>query len=165
MMNRRLCLLLCAMLLAAPVIALAHSGRTDANGGHYNRKTGEYHYHNGGTKKHAPTMPSPSEPSASGGTARPLPKPTQETADLEDVLVETDFPIVPKSPKPHIKSLQSVLIELGDLPGIPDGEWGRKTTDALMAAAARNGESQDGGCSYNLFLKLLDEAGDLDDAA
>ena len=22
-----------------------HSGRTDANGGHYNRKTGEYHYH------------------------------------------------------------------------------------------------------------------------
>ena len=26
----------------------AHSGRTDANGGHYNRKTGEYHYHGGG---------------------------------------------------------------------------------------------------------------------
>ena len=24
-----------------------HSGRTDANGGHYNRKTGEYHYHGG----------------------------------------------------------------------------------------------------------------------
>ena len=29
--------------------AYTHSGRTDANGGHYNRKTGEYHYHNGGT--------------------------------------------------------------------------------------------------------------------
>ena len=25
-----------------------HSGRTDANGGHYNRRTGEYHYHRGG---------------------------------------------------------------------------------------------------------------------
>lgn len=25
----------------------AHSGRTDANGGHYNRSTGEYHYHHG----------------------------------------------------------------------------------------------------------------------
>jgi endonuclease YncB( thermonuclease family) len=24
----------------------AHSGRTDKNGGHHNRKTGEYHYHN-----------------------------------------------------------------------------------------------------------------------
>ena len=26
----------------------AHPGRTDANGGHYNRSTGEYHYHNDG---------------------------------------------------------------------------------------------------------------------
>lgn len=26
---------------------VAHSGRTDANGGHYNRSTGEYHYHHG----------------------------------------------------------------------------------------------------------------------
>jgi hypothetical protein len=24
-----------------------HSGRTDSNGGHYNRSTGEYHDHNG----------------------------------------------------------------------------------------------------------------------
>jgi hypothetical protein len=27
--------------------ALAHSGRTDSKGGHYNRSTGEYHYHHG----------------------------------------------------------------------------------------------------------------------
>lgn len=27
--------------------ALAHSGGTDGNGGHYNRSTGEYHYHHG----------------------------------------------------------------------------------------------------------------------
>lgn len=26
--------------------SFAHSGRTDSNGGHYNRSTGEYHYHN-----------------------------------------------------------------------------------------------------------------------
>lgn len=26
-------------------LAFGHPGRTDANGGHYNRKTGEYHYH------------------------------------------------------------------------------------------------------------------------
>ena len=25
-----------------------HSGRTDASGGHYNHKTGEYHHHGGG---------------------------------------------------------------------------------------------------------------------
>lgn len=29
------------------VFAAAHSGGTDSNGGHYNRKTGEYHYHHG----------------------------------------------------------------------------------------------------------------------
>lgn len=27
--------------------AVLHSGRTDGNGGHYNRSTGEYHYHHG----------------------------------------------------------------------------------------------------------------------
>ena len=44
----------------------AHSGRTDSNGGHYNRKTGEYHYHNGGTK------------------SSPRPK-AQDTADIKRV--------------------------------------------------------------------------------
>lgn len=28
-------------------VSCAHSGRTDANGGHYDRSTGEYHYHHG----------------------------------------------------------------------------------------------------------------------
>ena len=31
--------------------AHTHSGRTDANGGHYNRKTGQYHYHNSGRSR------------------------------------------------------------------------------------------------------------------
>ena len=39
------------MLLSLSLPAMAHPGRTDANGGHYNRKTGEYHYHNGGSSK------------------------------------------------------------------------------------------------------------------
>lgn len=30
-------------------MAFGHGGRTDRNGGHYNRKTGEYHNHNGGS--------------------------------------------------------------------------------------------------------------------
>lgn len=28
--------------------SFAHSGRTDSNGGHYDRSTGEYHYHKNG---------------------------------------------------------------------------------------------------------------------
>ncbi|MDE0326814.1 MAG: YHYH domain-containing protein [Candidatus Poribacteria bacterium] len=31
--------------------AYTHSGRTDANGGHYSRKTGMYHYHNSGRSR------------------------------------------------------------------------------------------------------------------
>ena len=33
---------------------LPHSGRSDSNGGHYNRSTGEYHYHNGGYDYQSP---------------------------------------------------------------------------------------------------------------
>ena len=38
-----------------------HSGRTDANGGHYNRRTGEYHYHRGGRPR-PPVNESPPAP-------------------------------------------------------------------------------------------------------
>ena len=41
-------LLICIMLiLFLPILASAHPGRTDGNGGHTNRSTGEYHYHHG----------------------------------------------------------------------------------------------------------------------
>jgi uncharacterized protein YgiM (DUF1202 family) len=35
-----------------------HSGRTDANGGHHDRKNGGYHYHNGGSRSsvHVPNL-------------------------------------------------------------------------------------------------------------
>lgn len=36
-------ILLCAFCLTAS----AHSGKTDSNGGHYDKSTGEYHYHHG----------------------------------------------------------------------------------------------------------------------
>ena len=35
------------LLLCCSVFAFAHSGRTDDAGGHYDRSTGEYHYHHG----------------------------------------------------------------------------------------------------------------------
>lgn len=38
-------IILIAVLL--PPSALAHSGKTDSNGGHYDSDTGEYHYHHG----------------------------------------------------------------------------------------------------------------------
>ena len=44
-MRKLICAALALLLLCAA--ASAHSGRTDANGGHYDRETGEYHYHHG----------------------------------------------------------------------------------------------------------------------
>ena len=38
-----------AYLLILASLLYSHSGRTDSNGGHYNRSTGEYHFHNQGT--------------------------------------------------------------------------------------------------------------------
>ena len=35
------------LFMLLPMQSYAHSGRTDANVGHYNHATGEYHYHNG----------------------------------------------------------------------------------------------------------------------
>lgn len=55
--------------LLIPFLAFAHSGRTDANGGHYNRKTGEYHYHGGGPARAAD--PAKSLDSQSGSRSAP----------------------------------------------------------------------------------------------
>ena len=37
------------LLLLISLIASSHSGRTDSSGGHYNRSTGDYHYHSSGS--------------------------------------------------------------------------------------------------------------------
>lgn len=44
-MRKLISLLLLLSLLITPVFA--HPGRTDENGGHWDRSTGEYHYHHG----------------------------------------------------------------------------------------------------------------------
>ena len=48
-MKKKVLLIFTFLLLAVCLYttAYAHSGRTDSNGGHYDRETGEYHYHHG----------------------------------------------------------------------------------------------------------------------
>lgn len=48
-------LVVCLLVLSINSSVFAHSGRTDANGGHWDRKTGTYHYHNGGSKSSSST--------------------------------------------------------------------------------------------------------------
>lgn len=42
---KKLMSLLALMLFLVSTVAVAHPGRTDKNGGHKNRKTGQYHKH------------------------------------------------------------------------------------------------------------------------
>lgn len=48
-MKKRIFVIILSLVTAIglSVLCFAHSGRTDSNGGHYNRSTGEYHYHHG----------------------------------------------------------------------------------------------------------------------
>lgn len=43
----KIIVLLFLIILFMSSLLYAHSGRTDSSGGHYNRSTGEYHYHHG----------------------------------------------------------------------------------------------------------------------
>jgi hypothetical protein len=45
---KKLCQIFIIVFVMTTALTLyAHSGRTDSSGGHYNRSTGEYHYHHG----------------------------------------------------------------------------------------------------------------------
>lgn len=46
-MKRKSILIIMSITLLINTFSLAHSGRTDAYGGHYNHSTGTYHYHSG----------------------------------------------------------------------------------------------------------------------
>jgi hypothetical protein len=46
-MKKAIIVILVIVVLAIPVLAFAHSGGTDSDGGHTDKSTGEYHYHHG----------------------------------------------------------------------------------------------------------------------
>lgn len=47
-MKKTSCIIIAVIcIFSFAIFCFAHSGRTDANGGHYDRSTGEYHFHNG----------------------------------------------------------------------------------------------------------------------
>lgn len=46
-MKRKYTILAAVLAIVLVLPGSAHSGRTDSKGGHYNRSTGEYHYHHG----------------------------------------------------------------------------------------------------------------------
>lgn len=75
------------------MLAFAHSGRTDSNGGHYDRSDGSYHYHHGYSAHRHPNGVCPfdfddaEQPSNSSNNA------TDETSnvDIDDIEEETSI--------------------------------------------------------------------------
>lgn len=65
-MRKVIALLLCLLVFS---FAFAHSGGTDANGGHHVTATGEYHYHHGKPAHDHPNgvCPYDTKPSSSSG--------------------------------------------------------------------------------------------------
>lgn len=62
-MKRKLFVFVCAVLFLTSILALAHPGSLDDNGGHWDRKNGTYHYHFGGNAVQPRTYYNHSTPS------------------------------------------------------------------------------------------------------
>lgn len=91
-------LLGCFVLILTISNVIAHSGRTDSSGGHWNRKTGTYHYHNSGY------TPSPSYSAPSNTYSAPSTNRTRSTSSTT----------TRKTPTPQPNSDISVYVN-GDL--------------------------------------------------
>lgn len=88
---------ICVMMVSAVLsfqTAFAHSGRTDAQGGHWNRKEGTYHYHNSGYTPAKQSTPAP----APAPVPEPTPVPTAAPV-LIKVYVNDEQVIFEQSPE------------------------------------------------------------------
>lgn len=76
--EKKICLLIVILsVFMIPFSAFAHPGRTDANGGHYDRKTGKYHYHNGGSSRSTSSTRSKSSSKGSTGISKKTTAPSR----------------------------------------------------------------------------------------
>lgn len=88
----------------------AHPGRTDSKGGHYNRKTGEYHFHNSGAARAARVAPTrrPSVPARAASSVRSRPRESPANSS------RTPPTTIPLSQPPPSYTLLEVKVELTD---------------------------------------------------
>lgn len=109
-MKRIITMILIGMLMFSNSV-LAHSGRTDANGGHYNRKTGQYHYHNPPgdsttTPVVTPTEPIVEPPVVEEPIEEPIEEPKVEEPEIKPETVNKPLsPSVQKSTVPTSKTI------------------------------------------------------------
>lgn len=169
--------LLSASLICTPVslmsdsqtiVAQAHSGRTDANGGHKDNKNksglGSYHYHCGGYPAHlheggvcpysstavSSSAAVSSDESASSGNA--LTSSSADSSGSGKLKLSTGTEI--SLSEDIIKIAQDVLNEKGYDCGTPDGIAGEKTKEAIQAFLA----DEDPNCTDHMIIAMIAEA-------
>ena len=91
---------ICIIILLIPLAVMAHPGSLDSNGGHHDRKTGEYHYHSGihkyGTassvtaQTYYPYTPEPTIDVTPEPTPTPTPEPTLSPEELDRLIAEEE---------------------------------------------------------------------------
>lgn len=122
-----------SLVISAPFMSLAHSGRTDSSGGHKDNKNasglGYYHYHHGmGPHLHPNGICPYSSQSSTATKSTPAKTVVKKSSDSTAT----------------IKAAQQKLKDLGYYTGKVDGSFGSKSKAALKAFQEDNGLEVDG---------------------
>ena len=118
----------------------SHSGRTDSSGGHYNRKTGGYHYH--GTPKSSTSTYSRTTPS-SGTQNSAVQSGTVQSREIAELASEM------RRLRAAVEALDASVQKLVTRAG------GTSTDAAATVYIARTGKKYHrGSCSYLRYSKM-----------
>lgn len=118
----------------------SHSGRTDSSGGHYNRKTGIYHYH--GTPKSSTSTYSRTAPSSG----------TQRSAVQSDVVQSSEIAELAsemKSLRAAVEALDASVQKLIAKAGAASTD-----TDSTVYITRTGKKYHRGSCSYLRYSKI-----------
>lgn len=137
-MKRFIVVFMAILLLITPGLALGHSGRTDSNGGHWDRKYGTgYHYHHGyPAHQHKNGIC----PYTKGSEVYYNPSNPYSTK------VKTFVPYTMNNSKSNVISIQKKLQEKGYDPKGIDGIYGPGTKAAIKKFQSDQGLKPDGIC-------------------
>ena len=169
-----LSLALWALLLLVAATLSAHSGRTDSNGCHTNRKTGDYHCHGKKPSSGTSTRSSSTKPK-SKSWIRSSKKKSRTTKSAPAQISSDLLPPNPGSANPGtansaedpairaqfreqvIETVQNLLFTLGYKPGRLDGKMDRDTDLEIRQFQMDNNLPVDGEISARLLRELAVE--------
>ncbi len=118
----------------------SHSGRTDSSGGHYNRKTGTYHYH--GTPKSSTSTYSRTTPS-SGTQSSTVQSSTVQSSEIAELASEM------KRLRAAVEALDASVQKL-----IAKAEVTSTDTDSTVYITRTGKKYHRGSCSYLRYSKI-----------